>query len=684
MNAISAPWIDGRKVAPDQSRVTVVSAMYGSATQSIDVKGILGELPIHLSPSDTPNLRFTDPHYAHPKSLVIVLSDGRTITVEEHYGKWKDPLSIHGNGTVSIIVSCGLANQIYMIIGGAITADRTCRKLSFPFRLLARKTALDVVVTRAKPTGHIDVPFSHLFDEECFRRESGVVLFEGEKRDEHLPPPPEKEEKEKKDEHLPIPSETKEEKKEEEIDERYIEGARHTYTLSSHLRSRYYHESPHVCMQWPITSVILETEEEYNKAIRVLRALRPSPRLAAISSRLIKGCRDRSPDSFFSVVHCRTEADWMVAGRCIIDIGKLVEHIKTHINASRTPNVYIMGGDEAIWARLKRTAPEYNWMIKNEWYDAIPGLSSIGFEEGAVIDREVAIHCDRFLGYRLSTLSLVVVLERDYLGKYYGFYNTPDHERLMSKADLNTFFFTEEGKPFSQYLSQQKTLREIYAGDMKYKVSKWSQYFPLYERYLSPLRASGRKITLLEIGIRHGGSLEMWIKYFGRENLSLFAIDLDPRCKTLETVFGCKIFIGSQSDEKFLGEVMKELPPLDILIDDGGHTMEQHEVSLKMLYPRVKPDGLYIVEDTHTCYWSDYGGGYKNPLSTIEMMKDVIDTLHKPHIRGDVGKIPTPCSIEDSLYSITFVDSLVILEKGKRTADSHYNSERGLIATVST
>jgi hypothetical protein len=41
---------------------------------------------------------------------------------------------------------------------------------------------------------------------------------------------------------------------------------------------------------------------------------------------------------------------------------------------------------------------------------------------------------------------------------------------------------------------------------------KWHLYVTEYDRIFSPLR--NRPITLLEIGIHNGGSLEIWSNYF--------------------------------------------------------------------------------------------------------------------------------------------------------------------------
>jgi cephalosporin hydroxylase len=100
----------------------------------------------------------------------------------------------------------------------------------------------------------------------------------------------------------------------------------------------------------------------------------------------------------------------------------------------------------------------------------------------------------------------------------------------------------------------------------------------------------GNELNILEIGISHGGSLQLWKKYFG-DKVNIYAIDINPQCKKLEEE-RVQIFIGSQSDPRFLQEVLKELPEMDIIQDDGGHVMDQQIISFENLYLHVKEGGF--------------------------------------------------------------------------------------------
>ena len=74
-----------------------------------------------------------------------------------------------------------------------------------------------------------------------------------------------------------------------------------------------------------------------------------------------------------------------------------------------------------------------------------------------------------------------------------------------------------------------------------------------------------------------------------------------------------------------------KIPKIDILIDDGGHSMNQQIISFEELYSHIKEDGIYLCEDLHTSYWKTYGGGYKNKESFIEYSKNFIDYINAFH-----------------------------------------------------
>lgn len=167
-------------------------------------------------------------------------------------------------------------------------------------------------------------------------------------------------------------------------------------------------------------------------------------------------------------------------------------------------------------------------------------------------------------------------------------------------------------------------------------------------------------MVILEIGVMHGGSLQMWKEYFG-PRAKVYGVDINPKCKEFEEE-NIKIFIGSQSDRNFLRNLKASLPPLDILLDDGGHEMEQQIVTFEEMFPHIKSDGTYLCEDLHTSYWGEFGAGLKNPKSFIEYSKNFIDYLNAFHSKTDDFKVN---EFTKSVHSLHYYDSILVIEKRK-------------------
>ena len=190
-------------------------------------------------------------------------------------------------------------------------------------------------------------------------------------------------------------------------------------------------------------------------------------------------------------------------------------------------------------------------------------------------------------------------------------------------------------------------------------IHKWHHYFPIYEKYFSAFR--NKNVTFLEIGVFKGGSLQMFAEYLG-PLATIIGIDVDENCKSFESDFA-HIRIGDQGDSHFLESVLDEFGPPDLILDDGSHQMHHVRKSFDYLYPKLSKNGIYIVEDMHTSYWQEYGGGYLQKDSFIEYSKSLIDQLNFQHVREN---IPSPQWIRDTA-SISFYDSMVIFEKGSKT-----------------
>ena len=188
-------------------------------------------------------------------------------------------------------------------------------------------------------------------------------------------------------------------------------------------------------------------------------------------------------------------------------------------------------------------------------------------------------------------------------------------------------------------------------------IHKWHHYFEICHRHFEKFR--GLSPVVVEVGVFHGGSLQMWHNYFG-PGTRVVGIDIDPRCRQFEDA-STTILIGDQADRAFLAQVRDAVPRIDILIDDGGHTMAQQIVTLEELYLHIQPEGIYLCEDVHTSLLSEYGGGYLRQGTFLEYSKSLIDYLSgwysEERERLAVNKLTV------STFAMHFYDSVVVLEK---------------------
>ncbi len=204
-------------------------------------------------------------------------------------------------------------------------------------------------------------------------------------------------------------------------------------------------------------------------------------------------------------------------------------------------------------------------------------------------------------------------------------------------------------------------LATLYASD------KWGEhwYAQHYQRHFAPLRR--KKVVLIEIGIggysdpnSGGNSLRMWRSYFPHGRI--YGVDIANKSGHDERRI--RTFQGDQSDEDFLRRVIAETGTPDIIIDDGSH-LNQHVIkTFDVLFPLLADDGIYVVEDTQTAYWPNYGGSsedFDSAPTSMCKLKRLIDGLnHEEFIRPEF----VPSYFDEHIVSMHFYHNLAFVYKG--------------------
>ena len=199
---------------------------------------------------------------------------------------------------------------------------------------------------------------------------------------------------------------------------------------------------------------------------------------------------------------------------------------------------------------------------------------------------------------------------------------------------------------------------------LSFGTDKWGRhwYTQHYQRCFQSLRK--KQLNLLEIGV--GGyensedgaeSLRMWKTYF--RNAQIVGLDICDKTHFREPRIDIRQ--GDQTDADALRKLSAEYNGFDIIIDDGSHLNEHIVKTFHILFPLLRPNGIYTIEDIQTSYWPTWGGGIDNPQSSMTFFKSLVDGLN--HVEYPVEGY-TPTYFDKNIVEIAFFHNLIIIRKG--------------------
>ncbi len=243
---------------------------------------------------------------------------------------------------------------------------------------------------------------------------------------------------------------------------------------------------------------------------------------------------------------------------------------------------------------------------------------------------------------------------------------------------INPGHYIEKIKRYGERIAAQPNKKDLTRLGKIFRTDKATRhsYTRHYETHLSKFRK--RKIKLIEIGVggynkpnKGGKSLRMWKHYFPKGRI--YGIDIEDKRNLEEKRI--KIFQGSQVDHEFMTNVLNETGDPDIIIDDGSHMNDHVITTFKMLFPRLKTGGIYIIEDTQTAYWPRYKGS-STDLNARETSMTYFQSLthclnHQEFLIPDYK----PTYFDKHIESVHFYHNLVILHKGLNNEPSNIQPE---------
>lgn len=123
-----------------------------------------------------------------------------------------------------------------------------------------------------------------------------------------------------------------------------------------------------------------------------------------------------------------------------------------------------------------------------------------------------------------------------------------------------------------------------------------------YYDYFKQLKDTNEKIYILEIGVEYGSSLKMYNEFF-EKNCEIYSIDINLS-KNKYTDENVHLYEFNINDKDKLNAFLEETKNIkfDFILDDASHTFHDQYNCLFNLYNKLKPNGKFILEDTHS--WS--------------------------------------------------------------------------------
>lgn len=214
-----------------------------------------------------------------------------------------------------------------------------------------------------------------------------------------------------------------------------------------------------------------------------------------------------------------------------------------------------------------------------------------------------------------------------------------------------------ERNPLEQYFDSHREGPGIWKG---------RHYFEIYHRHFA--KFVGREVNVLEIGVYSGGSLGMWKEYFG-PGCRVYGVDIAEDCRCYEDE-RTTILVGDQSDRAFWERVRREVPPLDVVIDDGSHIPDHQIVSLEELLPHLRLGGVYLCEDIET---------QGNPM--VDYVAGLTHNLYEADKTGPDGTLSRtgarPSWFQLQVHSLHFYPFVIVLEKNDSPVAEFPSERRG-------
>lgn len=161
-------------------------------------------------------------------------------------------------------------------------------------------------------------------------------------------------------------------------------------------------------------------------------------------------------------------------------------------------------------------------------------------------------------------------------------------------------------------------------------------YMPLYAEHFQRFGLTPDGVrNVLEIGTNKGSSLRVWAEFF--PNAKVHGIDITRMYEVPDNLNHPNIQThlvnqGSSSELHAFSQYAVGGIEFDLIIDDGSHDQYDQQLSLGMLFAKLRKGGLYVVEDliTGEDWWDGNTYNKRRVRATKTIMQEFEQTGRLP------------------------------------------------------
>jgi len=181
---------------------------------------------------------------------------------------------------------------------------------------------------------------------------------------------------------------------------------------------------------------------------------------------------------------------------------------------------------------------------------------------------------------------------------------------------------------------------------------------PAARAFYESLRVASPK-SILELGMFEGGSLVYFDKLFAPKRL----VGIDNRQTSIPALEKYKegrdhiktFYKLSQDKPRARGVAQSSFPDgIDLVVDDASHLYAQTKASFEMIFPLVKPGGMYVIEDWAWAHRKQYQG----PDATWNAQPALTNLIFNLVVMTGISRV---------IETLTITENLVCIAKGRGT-----------------